>query len=354
MGSPNIFQERSWVIMNIAPLVDQARIQSRAPLKINCRCPVCGDSKKSRKKKRGYFLEGKEGIFFTCHNCGWSGGIKRLIREEWPHLEQDFVFSRFQNQMDHEKQKDENDPENEKWTATRLKSREQVETDLEKLIEPVSGLKTDHPVVTYIRKRMIPEKHLKDIWFTTSWPAAARTVDPDSYPEYMQDWHQPRLVFQCRDASGKLLAIQGRALRPGDFPKYVTVKSDPDNPKIWGMDQVDLDRTVFLQEGIMDCFFIPNSAAILGAALGTVDDWIPNRTWVLDDEPRAPQTVKHMEKLVARGESVVCWDREQTPDKDINGKVMAGTSPEKLHQYLLDNQVSGLQATLRIKNWRKS
>lgn len=354
MGSPHIFQERSWAIMNIAPLVDRPHVISRAPLKINCRCPVCGDSKKSKKKKRGYFLEGDKGVFFICHNCGWSGSLKRLIEQEWPHLVQDYVFSRFQDSIQHDVEPSvSTDPNDIEWTGGVLQARDEVEKELDSLLTSVEDLPDGHPVVTYIRRRKIPEKHLKDIWFATHWYAVARAVDGDIYPEHMKDIKHPRLVFKCRDQQGNLLAVQGRALKPGDSPKYVTIKVHPNAPKIWGLDHVNTDEPVFLQEGIMDCMFIDNSAAILGAAYGEVDEWIQDRVWVLDDEPRSPNTVKYMERLIDRGERVVCWDREGTPEKDINGKVIKGKDPLDLQQYLRKNIVSGLEAKLRIRSWRK-
>ena len=36
----------------------------------NFRCPVCGDSKKSKTKARAYLYRVKSDMFFKCHNCG--------------------------------------------------------------------------------------------------------------------------------------------------------------------------------------------------------------------------------------------------------------------------------------------
>ena len=38
----------------------------------NCRCPLCGDSKKNKAKARGYFYHKDNDMFYRCHNCGAS------------------------------------------------------------------------------------------------------------------------------------------------------------------------------------------------------------------------------------------------------------------------------------------
>ena len=36
----------------------------------NFSCPICGDSKKSKFKARGYLFTKKNELFYKCHNCG--------------------------------------------------------------------------------------------------------------------------------------------------------------------------------------------------------------------------------------------------------------------------------------------
>ena len=45
----------------------------------NMRCPICGDSQKSKSKARGYIL-GKSGRYtYTCHNCNVSMSFSRFL-----------------------------------------------------------------------------------------------------------------------------------------------------------------------------------------------------------------------------------------------------------------------------------
>ena len=45
----------------------------------NCRCPICGDSQKSKSKARGYFYKKLDDMFYKCHNCGVGTTLGKLI-----------------------------------------------------------------------------------------------------------------------------------------------------------------------------------------------------------------------------------------------------------------------------------
>jgi len=50
------------------------------------RCPICGDSKKSKSKKRFYIIreEGKKPCMIYCHNCGLSKTAYNFFKEKCP------------------------------------------------------------------------------------------------------------------------------------------------------------------------------------------------------------------------------------------------------------------------------
>lgn len=48
--------------------------------KLNLRCPVCGDSKKSASKRRGWvYLSGKGNPSYHCFNCGANMSGMRFL-----------------------------------------------------------------------------------------------------------------------------------------------------------------------------------------------------------------------------------------------------------------------------------
>ena len=47
----------------------------------NCRCALCGDSKKNKHKARGFFFQKNNDMFYRCHNCGISTTIYKFLEK---------------------------------------------------------------------------------------------------------------------------------------------------------------------------------------------------------------------------------------------------------------------------------
>ena len=77
--------------------LEQFKIKSTNPYKINFRCPICGDSKKSRTKARGWLLEDPkdQALHFFCHNCGASHGFGNFLKTVDPLIYNDFITSKY-------------------------------------------------------------------------------------------------------------------------------------------------------------------------------------------------------------------------------------------------------------------
>ena len=69
-----------------------------------------------------------------------------------------------------------------------------------------------------------------------------------------------------------LVGIQGRSLdfRNPKSVKYITVMINDDAPKIYGLDDVELDGPVYVTEGPFDSTFIENSIAMCGVLMVTL------------------------------------------------------------------------------------
>ena len=61
----------------------------------NFRCPVCGDSKKSKTKARAYLYRVKTEMFFKCHNCGSGLNLANLIKLVDRPLYDQYVLERY-------------------------------------------------------------------------------------------------------------------------------------------------------------------------------------------------------------------------------------------------------------------
>ena len=74
--------------------------------------------------------------------------------------------------------------------------------------------------------------------------------------------------------------------------------------------------------------------------------------YVLDNEPRNRQIVRYIERLIELGKNVCIWP-ESVSEKDINDMVQTGKSPSKIKKIIDKNTFSGLEASLKLTQWRK-
>ena len=122
-----------------------------------------------------------------------------------------------------------------------------------------------------------------------------------------------------------------------------------DAPKVFGLEQIDKTKTVYVTEGPFDSTFIRNSIAMCGAD-GDVRGWgISSPVWVYDNEPRSNEILRRIESTIDRGESVVIWP-QKIKEKDINDMVL---SKYDIMSILESNTYSGLEAKVKFNNWKK-
>jgi transcription elongation factor Elf1 len=75
--------------------LEHFKIRHTNPYKINFRCPICGDSQKSRSKARGWLLERDNKFSYYCHNCGASQGFNYFLKTVDPLLYNDYIAQKF-------------------------------------------------------------------------------------------------------------------------------------------------------------------------------------------------------------------------------------------------------------------
>jgi len=145
-----------------------------------------------------------------------------------------------------------------------------------------------------------------------------------------------------------LVGIQGRSLNPNSV-KYITVMFNDDAPKIYGLDNVRKDATVYVTEGPFDSTFIRNSIAMCGAD-ADVSRWgISDPVWIYDNEPRNREITQRIKRTIDNGGKVVIWN-SNIVEKDINDMVLSGLDVQSVIE---SNTYSGLEATLKFNTWKK-
>lgn len=328
---------------NIVRFEPMYKKTSNSPFRVNCRCPICGDSAVSDTKARFWIIELQEMdcLWVKCFNCDYSRPFTEFVKDHHPELWPSLLMERRKEQNVFYKPVEKFEP---KHAPKKIIEKLNFSERLDKLPE-------SHPIISYVKARKIPKDKWSRLWFTTDWQGLCNSVVPGTYETPKQEY---RLVIPIFNKDGEIESFQGRALKKSNA-KYVTIKASESSTKIYGQDTVDPNKTVFMFEGPIDSLFIPNSCAITGGTLSL--DFVPfphSRVWVLDNEPRHPDTSKRLEKLIEAGEKVVMWDKLKFTSKDVNDMIVKeGATAEEIEQYMKDNICSGLEAKLRHAKYCK-
>jgi hypothetical protein len=300
----------------------------------NCRCPICGDSKKNKNKARGYFYEVKNNTNYKCHNCGVNMSFNNFLKQIDPVTYKQYVFEKFK----------------EGHTGKNF-AVEEPEDIFKKLSQKPVFKKSmiDLPSAydvcqskAYLHSRAIFDGKF---FYSENFQEFANSIKPHSFEN--TKFGEARIVIPLvRDS--KLIGVQGRALSNNPV-KYLTIMLEEDAPKIYGLDTVDKESTVYITEGPFDSTFIRNAIAMCGADLVQRDWGISDCCWVFDNEPRSREITNRIRNTIDRGEKVVIWP-SNVAEKDINDMVLAGHDVQNLVE---SNTYSGLQAKLKFNTWKK-
>ena len=296
----------------------------------NFRCPICGDSEKTKNKARGYLYRIKTNTNYKCHNCGISLSFNNFLKQVDPALHKEYTLEKFK-----EGHTGKNFVAKEpKFEFEKPKFKKTLKIGLPKASSNQDAKK-------YLEDRKLdPDKFYYTDKFKEWTNSKVHTFDDLTYDE-------PRIIIPLI-YEDKFVGYQGRSLGPSKV-KYITVMLDDDAPKIYGLDKVGRDAPVFVTEGPFDSTFIRNSIAMCGAD-ADVDRWgISNPVYIYDNEPRNREIVNRISKTIDRGYKVVIWP-DQINVKDINDMVMSGLDVQNLVE---SNIYSGLQAKLKFTNWKK-
>lgn len=300
----------------------------------NFRCPYCGDSKKHQNKTRGYLFKVKNDFVFKCHNCGVGRTFTNFLKDNCPHLHNQYVMERYREGLTGKNTQTKNPDFN--FSKPEFQKRK-TGIDLEK----ISELNITHPARVYLEERKI--KDLDYFYYCPKfkeWTNSQRKV----FPNLKQDG--PRIIIPLRDKDGNMFGYQGRSMAPKAKIRYITIMLDDSKTKIFGMDRVNEDKPIYVTEGPFDSMFLSNSIAMCGSDVSMNNK---NVVYVFDNEPRNKEIVSKYEKTINNGEPIVIWP-QHIAEKDINDMVMAGHDVQSVVE---SNTYQGLEAKLKFTTWKK-
>jgi len=228
-----------------------------------------------------------------------------------------------------------------------------VTTTALKDLKKISQLKHDHFARRYVDSRLIPTNMHHRLYFTPKFMSWSNQVVPDKFDIKALRHDSAALVIPFINKDERLHAFQGRYFE-GDV-RYVTIVTDESVPKIWGLDMYDRGNRGYVLEGPIDAMFLPNAVATAGGTELTTLRYLNTENIVMcfDNEPRAKDTVKKIDKSIRAGYKVCIWP-DGLAQKDVNDMItQGGMTPSNVRDIIDMNTFSGLSATLRLNDWKK-
>ena len=300
----------------------------------NFRCPICGDSQKHKNKARGYFYQFKTEANFKCHNCGASTTFGNFLKQIDSSLHKQYSMEKFKEGLTGRHRNIPNP------------IFEEPKFDFKK---PVFKKKLDLPRASEVKiAREYLEKRKLDatkFYFAAKFKEWTNT-QKQTFDTIGRD--ESRIIIPMYDEDKTLIGFQGRSLGPNSV-KYITVMLKDDAPKIYGLDQVDSQKPIYVIEGPFDATLVQNSVAMCGSDIDLRTFGWSDYIYVYDNEPRNREIVNRISKTIDRGEKVVIWPIS-IEHKDINDMVMGG---QNIMNVLESNTYSGLKAKIKFNNWKR-
>ena len=305
----------------------------------NFRCNYCGDSEKQKSKARGYLYQIKNDYNYKCHNCGVTRTLTNFLKDLDTVLYDQYVMERYKNGLTGKKS---NTPEPEfKFEAPIFKKKSFN-------LPTISELNKEHLARVYLEKRQIPEKFLNQLYYCEKFKEWTNT-QKETFKSVQYD--EPRIIIPLIK-DGEIFGYQGRSLNKSSKVKYITIILDDSQPKIFGWDNVDWNKTIYIVEGPFDSMFLNNSIAMVGADMDYI--FFKNKpdvefVFVYDNEKRNKEMISRVEKTIDMKFPIVIWPQD-LKYKDINDIILAGLDVEKI---IKDNTFMGLVAKAKLIGWKR-
>ena len=324
----------------------------------NFKCPLCGDSKKKRNKKRGYlYLNDKlvsDKYFFKCQNCSMSMAFHTFLKEIDTVTYDEYLVELFKEMGTTKKRPALNarpkiiTPKPKEIAEVNIKKHSKSKiVDVLADFPRVYDLHDLNPCKKYVTARKLPKWSLRYLRYADDWVDVAELINPEAAKHL---WHEPRLIIPFYKKSGELMMVQGRSLEANPYLRYITIKKNNNDKKIFGLERMNKSKPVLVVEGPIDSLFLLNCVAVGDSNLISFkhgDIYLP------DNQARNREVVQGYQKIIDAGKNVVIWDRWGYNGKDINDFIINGATVMEIHKYIAKNRVSGLQAQIKLNDWKR-
>jgi len=309
------------------------RFKQKGDFLWNFRCPICMDSQKHKNKARGFVFQVKGDLLYKCHNCQYSAPLSRLFETVDPALYKQYRVEKFQ----------ESNKPRKKIDVKKIQSSTPTFKHQLPNVVSIDSLNKSHPAKEYLLNRKLPTESL---YYTEKFKEWTNSIRPGTFDNNKDD--EPRIIIPFLDEEGNAFGYQGRSLSNSGL-RYITIILQEDRPKIFGLDRVNLNETIYIVEGPLDSLLLPNSVAMAGADASSSDILKRDVVFIYDNEPRNKQIRDRISKCIHKGYKVVIWPKN-IHQKDINDMILDGIPAFEI---IKDHTYSGMMASLKLTDWKR-
>jgi hypothetical protein len=310
--------------------------------KANFRCPYCGDSTKNKDKKRAWLLQHKSDASLTimkCFNCDKTTNLARFIKDNASEHFKDYLYEKF------------------------LYKRSNINVNKPIQAEPINNINknlsyenikqysldiSNTPGENYIKGRLIDKSKYKDFRYVSNVGKFLKDINIKEYDKLKYN-NNSAIIIPFFSFSGELYAFQFRFLE-GNL-RYITVKINKEiDYKIWGLEQLDINKTFYVCEGVFDAASLPNAIAMCGATINYdfLEEFKENCVFIFDNEKNNKDIINHMKTTLNKGYKLFIWENVQS--KDINNYL---TTYKNINTFIMKKPVIGLKGKMEIEKWLK-
>jgi hypothetical protein len=299
----------------------------------NFRCPYCGDSKKNKNRARGYFFPKKGSYIFKCHNCGVGRTLPNFLKDHDGSLYDEYVLEAYREGVT---------GKGSKIPLPEFKfDKPSFKTNIFSDLNLISDLNTTHQARKFIDRRRLPPDQFYYCPKFKQWTNEHKEVFRDTR------YDESRIIIPLRDKDG-VFGYQGRSILSSSSLRYITVMLDDDKPKVYGLDKINSEETVYVTEGPFDSHFLRNAIAMCGSDVD-LSSFDYRMVYVFDNEPRNREICTKIAKAIRTGYSVVIYPK-QIKEKDLNDMILAGHDVQSMVE---SNTYQGLEANLKFTQWKQ-
>lgn len=337
-----LFLQRTYADQ-LASRIEGWAVQSYSPYRANFRCPICGDSQKNKRRKRGYIIENPGYLIYHCHNACGTIGFESYLKEH-----QSDLYAMYR--LDLLKQMGASEENTYKKQEEAVTPYIELNDDIDLPI-----FTTNDSAYRYITSRKISEEFWDDIFYTEQFYKYVNTEVRGMFESSVADQIDERIVLPMRWFNGEVFGVIGRALKFDNPMRYLTIKFDDNKPKLFGLDRIDRFEDIYCLEGAIDSYFVDNSIAMAGTDGNPLEVFNKNQVVIaLDNQPRDQFVLAKYEKYIEMGMRMVIWPNH-IKGKDPNQMILnQEVTKKQLNKLVRDNTFDGVMLRIKFNSWRRN